>query len=442
VIFIRKLVICLTSFLLFFTLQSDRLAAQAAGGTVKVSVHKANIREEPSRTASVIAQADRNETFQVTGEKYGWYKVQLPSGRTGWLAGYLVTETSNSKTKATSASTIGTITASDVHVRNHPSLSANIMGKLHKGNEATVVDTQNGWAKIIYKRQYGWVSQKYLRFDGASDSTSNQASTGKFALIQNEGTNLRAGASMSSAVITNGSRGERYPIIGQKGDWYKITLASGRQAYVASWVVSVSGESKANPTTPVKTVPTAPTSSSPGLQGKTIVIDPGHGGTDPGTIGVGDLLEKSLTLQTAQLLAQKLTDVGANVVLTRSSDNYVSLSSRVAAATSRNADAFISIHYDSARHTGANGFTTYYNHGFQASLAKNVHDGLDGSLSLTSRGARIGDYHVIRENSRPAVLLELGYLSNPREISVVTSAHYQQQAATGIYNGLASYFNQ
>ncbi|KAB7707412.1 SH3 domain-containing protein [Bacillus aerolatus] len=518
-VIIRKLFICLASFLLFFSLQTDPLTAKAAQSTIQIAVHKANIRSEPSMTSSVIGQADRNEQYSVLKEKYDWYQIQLDNGKKGWVAGYIVTKThqanrsssSNSlsgtiqiavnkanvrsepsKTasviaqadrneqyqvmkekygwyqiqlangkkgwvagyivikgsggtqqavKGTSSKKTGTITADNLHVRNSPSLSAGIMGKLHIGDQVTVAGTKNDWVNITYKSQDAWVNKQFIRINEANKLSNTQASVDGFAVILHDRTNIRSAAGVSSSVVTKGSQGERYPIIGREGDWYKITLASGRQAYVASWVVSVNGEGNASTAPSAQTTqPNASRSTS--LQGKTIVLDPGHGGKDPGATSMKGTFEKYLTMQTSQLLYQKLTKAGATVILTRSNDSYVSLPSRVSASNHLKADAFISIHYDSTYHAGANGFTTYYKHGYQETLAKSVNKELTRTLPLKDRGTRQGDYYVIRENSQPAILLELGYLSNPREGSLIVTTPYQESVTNSIYNGLNSYFSR
>lgn len=430
---IKKLILCFTPLLLVF-LHIDFSTVKAAGNTVQVAVHKANIRSEPSNTASVIAQVGRNERFPVLQEKFGWYEVQLPSGGKGWVAGYIVT---NSSYNSGSANKKGTVIADRLHVRSHPSLSANIIGKLHTGDQVTVTGESNDWANITYNNQSGWISKQFIRFAGAGNTNKN-GSPGGFAYITTDKTNLRADADTSAPVITKGSPGERYPIIGQDGDWYKITLASGREAYVASWVVSPNKTSAPSKTeSDVKSV-----NKTPGLSGKTIILDAGHGGYDPGAATHSGIPEKELTMKTAQRLQQKLSAAGANVILTRAEDRYVTLDSRASASNNHQADAFISLHYDSSTDAGASGVTAYYHHGNQHGLASTVNQVMNSSLSLNNRGTRFGDYHVIRENSRPATLLELGYLSNPYEGQYVTTDSYQEVVSNSIYDGLQSYFNQ
>jgi len=209
-------------------------------------------------------------------------------------------------------------------------------------------------------------------------------------------------------------------------------LDSGKTGYVAGWVVTADGS--------------APNIVKAGAEGylknKTIVLDPGHGGGDNGTTGANGTLEKELTLRTAKLLYDKLLSAGAHVYLTRNSDTFISLPSRVRAAQVYNADAFISLHYDSNEDRSVQGMTGYYYHSFQKPLATTVYSATVGQTKMKSRGVRFGDYHVLRENNKNAVLIELGYLSNPEEEMTLKSSGFQENAATGLFEGLARYFKQ
>src|SRR5690606_13645230 len=111
-----------------------------------------------------------------------------------------------------------------------------------------------------------------------------------------------------------------------------------KKGYIASWIVTGTNE----------------------VSSKTIVIDPGHGGRDEGAAGANGTLEKDLTLNAALLLGEKLKKAGFNVILTRSSDEYVSLQDRAELAYIKNADVFISLHFDSIDDSSVHGHTTYY----------------------------------------------------------------------------------
>lgn len=142
------------------------------------------------------------------------------------------------------------------------------------------------------------------------------------------------------------------------------------------------------------------------------------------------------------MLASKLSAAGANVVMTRESDEYVALRKRVSIAHQYEADAFISLHYDATDDSSINGFTSYYMNSNQKGLAEAIHDGLSSKLELRDRGTQQGNYLVLRENRQKAVLIELGFLSNSSEERVITTAKFREQATLGIYQGILNYFNE
>ena len=171
------------------------------------------------------------------------------------------------------------------------------------------------------------------------------------------------------------------------GDWYEVKLPSGEHAFVASWVVSTYQDQGSSAMKTPQKNRVAGT-----LNGLTIVIDPGHGGYDTGTIGVSGTEEKRVTQRTSELLANKLSSAGANVILTRNMDTFVSLQKRVSISHQYNADAFISVHYDASIDSSINGFTTYYTNSYQKGLAVAVNDGLNSTISLRNRGAQPSNY--------------------------------------------------
>ncbi|CAH1222361.1 hypothetical protein PAECIP111891_05328 [Paenibacillus allorhizoplanae] len=179
------------------------------------------------------------------------------------------------------------------------------------------------------------------------------------------------------------------------------------------------------------------------LAGKTIVIDAGHGGKDVGATGQTGIHEKDLTLQTALTIKQELAKkTGANIVLTREQDDFLSLEERVEIAENHAADLFISIHFDAFTTNDVAGITTYYNKTSDRKLATLIHEELfEQDLDTRDRGVAQADYHVLRENQSPSLLLELGYISNRADEQRIQSQDFQIKAATAITEGIISYFN-
>ncbi len=174
-----------------------------------------------------------------------------------------------------------------------------------------------------------------------------------------------------------------------------------------------------------------------------IVIDPGHGGTDPGAIGPTGLQEKAVVLDISKKVATQLQAMGAEVVLTRSDDMSVTLPERVKVASNVRADAFISIHANASRTGEPTGTETLYSGTVSMSrvLAEYVQTALVSQIGQFDRGARErNDLMVIREAKCPACLVEVVFMSNLKEELLLLDPAFRQKAAQGIVTGIASYF--
>ncbi|NOU72702.1 N-acetylmuramoyl-L-alanine amidase [Paenibacillus sp. LMG 31458] len=177
------------------------------------------------------------------------------------------------------------------------------------------------------------------------------------------------------------------------------------------------------------------------LEGKTIVIDAGHGGKDVGATGQTGIHEKDLTVQTALNIKQELAEkTGANIVLTREQDEFLTLAERVEIAENHAADLFISIHFDAFTSNDVAGITTYYNKPADRQLATMIHDKIfEQNIDTRDRGVSQGDYFVLRENKNPSLLLELGYISNQADEQRIQTQDFQNKAAAAITEGIISY---
>ncbi|MFP7494465.1 N-acetylmuramoyl-L-alanine amidase [Terribacillus saccharophilus] len=246
---------------------------------------------------------------------------------------------------STSFAQSGTVNVdTTLNVRSEPSTSSSIIGSLNPGDAVDLIEVANGWGKITYKGQTGYVSMTYIQ-------------TG-------------AGA----------------------------------------------------------------------LTGKTIAIDAGHGGKDSGAAANG-ILEKNVVLPIAQKTEAKLEAQGADVIMTRSDDTFVELEDRAAAANAAGADIFVSIHANASSATSASGSEVYYYPGSSSgqSLAASVQDNLVNQLGSQDRGIKSSDFNVLRNTSMPAVLTEIGFVTNAAEADKLASDAYQDKAATGLAQGVREY---
>jgi N-acetylmuramoyl-L-alanine amidase len=215
---------------------------------------------------------------------------------------------------------------------------------------------------------------------------------------------------------------------------------------------------------------------------RTVIVDPGHGGADPGAIGVGGLREKDVTLRLSKLLSAKLRALGFRVVATRETDRSVSLEERTAIAEASNGDVFVSLHANSAPRRSVQGIETYYpdanheRHSLRVAMRENgvSRDQLNelqrtlakfriaeispysqrlASLvqrqlarALPSRygkiqdlGAKKGPFYVLFLSNMPAILIETGFLTNKSDAKRLRNSDYLDSVATQISTGLERY---
>jgi N-acetylmuramoyl-L-alanine amidase len=184
--------------------------------------------------------------------------------------------------------------------------------------------------------------------------------------------------------------------------------------------------------------------SSPGAGGslarKVIAIDPGHGGSDPGAVGVTGLQEKVVNLDVGLRVASKLRSLGARVVLTRDTDVFIPLAQRPAIAQAAGAHVYVSVHSNAHPSAQIGGTETYYYSNASRGLASHMQRRLVAALDLRDIGTKYGNFLVIRQASMPAVLLELGFLSNVHEESLLRTDGFRQKAADAIVQALLDYF--
>ena len=173
---------------------------------------------------------------------------------------------------------------------------------------------------------------------------------------------------------------------------------------------------------------------------KIICIDPGHGGKDPGACA-GGVQEKDVALKVAQMIGSKLS--GYKVIYTRSDDTYPTLSERAALANTAKADLFISVHCNSATSAQANGIEVF-THTSQSkgavAAAKAVYRRLLPVSGMNGRGVKNANLQVLRDTAMPAVLVELGFLSNAGDRAKLTAADWQEKAAVAIAAGIEEVF--
>ena len=251
---------------------------------------------------------------------------------------------------------------------------------------------------------------------------------------------------------------------------YKVTISASQHKWnsgkyiVHGYIVDASGKNIGFGATSADVVaPKKIGSASRGnydVLNKVVYLDAGHGGYDPGASYFG-ISEKSLTLAIQSRVKAKLEAEGYQVVTTRTSDTYVDLTDRSHAANASESDIFVSIHINASGSSAAQGIETYYyqpyaeypsriNAAYHANptrlsmsdtLANAIQSSLINATGAQNQGVKRQTFAVLRETTAPAVLLELGFLSNPQEAARLNTSAYQETLANAIVAGIKRYYS-
>ncbi len=187
--------------------------------------------------------------------------------------------------------------------------------------------------------------------------------------------------------------------------------------------------------------------------GKTIVLDAGHGGRDGGSIGKNGTIEKEINLKYALLLKNKLELIGYKIILTRNNDDGLysafstnkkqsDMQARFKIIQRANPNLVISIHMNSFPNSSVRGATTYYRKDDDASelCANLIQQSLHTYCNAKNTNAKVGDYFMLNCSYYTSVLIECGFLSNPEEEILLNSPTYQEQLISSISKGIMLYF--
>ncbi len=296
-----------------------------------------------------------------------------------------------------------------------PSLSSGISANQHNPQMVEIKEERDGWIKIATSNGDKWTP--------LVEKTE----------VINEGFTTYAEASSSSKVMGT-HNAQQVTVIEENGSWIRIRMGAGFQ-----WV-------NKNQLNPVK--------QGNFLEGKAIIIDPGHGGVDPGHSGV-KMDESAIVLDTS-LRVQKLFEQKTpfTVLLTRNDDTRPgntpgeSLKKRVEFAQENKGDIFVSIHANGFNEQVEGTETFYYRSATNPNseesrvLAEKVQKRLVQALQSNDRGVKTENFYVVKYNTMPAILAELGFIDAKGEGEKLATEEWRQRAAEAIYQGILDYYEE
>ena len=409
--------------------------------------------------------------------------------------------------KIDTAQVIGlvSVTTDGLNVRTAPSTSGTVLGSVDTGGKLAVYEVDGSWLKVSYKGQYAYISKAYAKFlvqDGSSLPAAKKVVT------TNDIMNLYYKPTSSSKKITQISPGTALSVYKEEGGYY-LTTVDGIPGYIVKSATtdvevetptptpepddgddvvvtntvgkvtigdlnmreSASGSSKSLKTLAKgkvisvhsisgywakvtadgetgyvhKSYVKLMNTSGSAVKGRIIVLDPGHGGKDPGAVNSGKS-EKAIVLKVSNLVKQKLEKAGAQVVMTRTGDTYPTLPERVKFTNDNYGEIYVSVHVNSATATSAKGAETFYSvstgdqHEEDKKLATYINNEIVNNADMKNRGVKKADYYVIKNMMIPSVLVELGFLSNSDDRAKLINDKYVEIFADSIYQGIIDYY--
>ncbi|MBO0961642.1 SH3 domain-containing protein [Neobacillus sp. MM2021_6] len=372
-----------------------------------VLVNNLAVYQEASTRTAIKGQLDKDQPVKIKKFINGWYQI-VSTDLDGWVYGSLL-----------KSEVVTTVNNVDVYLNS--TTRTTIVATLGSNTSIRILKEINGWYLIESNAVKGWIYKTHLE-------TGSPVLQKISAIVKND-TSIYYEPSATSHIIGFLTANQETSVIREVNGWYEIINNNER-----GWVPVTAVLYKQSPIV----LP---------LSGKVIVLDAGHGGYDSGALGPVDrfgkrAMEKDLTLKTVKLLESKLASLGAKVILTRSTDVFISLPNRVKVSTINNADIFVSIHYNSSVASTVSGLETLYYYNRDIPLANSIQTSLVNKIQLPNRKAKYQDVHVLRENSHPSALVELGFISNPFELALIQTQDFQEKATSAIVDGIYSFLKK
>lgn len=510
-------------------------SATSASGRITITGNVVNVRSSNTTDSEVVAKVVSGDVLTYTAKSDNWYQVTLSGGKTGWVAGWLATETISASTGSSGSTstggssgststgtsgalqldtthqlemaqtgssavvTLNGISATEYQIIENNSSSLTI--KINSGNfkpqsypvnkyGIKSVTVSGQLITLQFSQEVASHTQKFqnssalvltAQLTGTSSGSTdqNQTSTGDISTASNSlkvnimapteakttteltigsGNNVQVTSSTANRIvmtIDNNTMGTFTPINNSMGPLTTMSARSLGNNQIELTITLANGAYCIIDQVDSNLLITAKSrnySASQGLQGKIIVLDPGHGGQDPGAIGmVLGVTDAEVGLNVCNALKPLLEAQGATVIMTRSdASGYMGVVERAQYSNSVNADLFVSVHANSAKpntvpygtqvyyYAPSSGLTLAAQKPIRMELAQLVASGINGQTGRKS-DVYTKNLGVLRENNCPSILVEAGFLSNAEEEALLASPEYINKLAVGIYQGLLQY---
>lgn len=425
---------------------------KAAGSTqlsgnldsVTINGNQVNIRSGPGTGYPVLTMSDQGARFKMLGQSSDWYKIELNNGKVGWVASWLATIqkaqltsniTSENKVISAKPANGGIVIPEQYNLIN----TTNTTNITNSTNSTNSNPADKGVLKSITSKTEGentvitfTVDKGFIEYDVGSLSNPDRLYIDFKGYAPGQVQEL---VSLQSDLVGS----IRVGWFAKDPNLTRIVLDLEKSI---KYHKSLSADGK---TFNLIIMPQFRKSPS----GATVILDPGHGGSDPGAVGPSGLKEKEVNLEIALKTAEILKDQGVNVILTRTNDTFVELADRPKAAGSKPIDVFVSIHSNANNSSLANGTSTYYLRenvpGFSQDrlqsmyLSQSIQSALVDTIKRQDRGVLQANFLVLVRSEVPSALVETAFISNPEEEKLLASKDFQDKAAEAISRGIVNY---
>ncbi|MEB1810190.1 MAG: SH3 domain-containing protein [Bacillaceae bacterium] len=438
--------------------------------TGTVNVNSLNVRQTASTSGTRVGSLARGASVSIYEQNVNgnWLKIKM-NNQWAYVHGEYVTVTVSNNNQGTNSDTsnnnnnntnnnsdtvvaTGTVNVNLLNVRQTASTSGTRVGTLNQGTTVSIYERNvNGnWLKIKMNNQWAYVHGDFVTINNTNSNSSGSSNTNNNTSNSNSvvatGTvnvttlNVRQTPASSGNRVGILARGSSVSIYetNVNGNWLKIKH-NNQWAYIHGDFVTVTVSNNSQNSSGSANSGTVPTNA---LAGRTIVIDPGHGGSDPGAVGNG-LREKDITLRVSLELQKKLEAAGAKVVMTRTTDSFVSVNKRFEIANASNGHSFVSIHTNSLSNSQAHGTETFWNrshqHADSQKLAQVAQKHLVQQLHTRDRGVKEGSFAVVRYTRIPSILVELGFITNPNDANMMKQDRFYEDASEALLRALIEF---
>ncbi|MGX7108197.1 N-acetylmuramoyl-L-alanine amidase [Facklamia miroungae] len=441
VAFFFTFTICMVSFWCIYSLSNLQVLQIERQG---VSLHPF-----PTTNSDILTELKPHSSFEVIQEEGGWIKGRYQGKFEGWLPTWLL----NNKHLKSDQNLAGVFKQSTA-IFQEPDSKTPVVSQIAQDSLIPISYVEKDWALVNYQGRPAFVELNKLELidrqeaevimaeKEANKSALNEKQKAKerlkniVVMRDKEGYLLEEADNLSNIIYQTDFLQEftklDYIEYSPQESYYLVEDSQGIKGYINSFSLSEPIYSLDHRYLPINHK----------LAQATIMLDPGHGGEDPGTISTDQQhFEKSFTYKIAHVLKNTLEAFGATVIMTNEQDQFLDLSERAQISNHKQPDLFLSLHFDASYDTDLKGIRTYFYHLEDEEFAKTLHNGFN-TANRPDLGVEYGNFQVLRENTVPAVLLELGYITNAEDLELMLTDEYYQVLADSITDGLVKYFNQ